>query len=543
MPTLTYKIADSSAEHEAIHRLNHRTFVDEIPQHRPAPDGLLVDRFHAENTYAICLDGDEVIGMVAGRSTRPFSLDSKVRELDRHLPRDRTPVEIRLLAVDPRHRSSAILGRLLMMIATHFADQGCDLAVISGTTRALEMYRRMGFVPFGPLTGEPGAHYQPMYLTIEDARRTSWSGVGGTGGPPQNFLPGPVAVAPEVTAAFSRPPDYHRSPQYLDLVRDLHKRLAGFVGAEHAQLLLGSGTLANDAIAAQLKLLGRPGVVLTGGEFGERLADHAARMGLDHTVLATAWGAPTPWLELSQALAKLPPGGWLWAVHCETSTGRLTDLPRLAAVCAAAGVKLCVDAISSMGTLPVDLSSAYLASGASGKALGAYPGLSIVFSQEVPRSAPGRIPRYLDLGTYAEADGIAFTQSSNLVRALDTALGRPDWPDRYSRLARAARWLHARLDRMGLPAMTPIDEAAPGICTMALPPTLDAAVIGARMEAAGYLLAYQSGYLRDRNWLQISLMGAWTWPGLRGLVTTLTESTAPRDDARRVGAPQDHRNS
>src|SRR5690349_1186426 len=45
---LTYKIADSAAEERGIHRLNHRTFAGEIPQHAANPQGLLVDRFHAE---------------------------------------------------------------------------------------------------------------------------------------------------------------------------------------------------------------------------------------------------------------------------------------------------------------------------------------------------------------------------------------------------------------------------------------------------------------------------------------------------------------
>lgn len=518
---LTYKIADTSAEHEAIHRLNHRTFAEEIPQHVADPQGRLVDRFHTENTYAVCLDGDDVVGMVAGRSNRPFSLDGKVRELDRHLPRNRTPVEIRLLAVDRRYRSSTVLARLLTMIAAHFAELGCDLAVISGTTRALEMYRRMGFVPFGPLTGVPGAQFQPMYLTMEDAQRTQWAGIDRGSAPPENFLPGPVSVAPEVTAAFGQPPAYHRSPEYLDGVRDLHKRLADFVDAGHAQILLGSGTLANDVVAGQLRLLGQPGLVLAHGEFGERLVDHAERMGLDHDTLRGPWGEPPPWTEIERAIQGIPAGGWLWAVHCETSTGQLTDLPRLAGLCAAAGVKLCVDAISSIGTLPLDLSSVYLATGASGKALGSYPGLSMVFAQYLPRSAPGTIPRYLDLGSYVEADGVAFTQSSNLVRALDAALTVTDWPDRFARLARASAWLRARLDRLGLDVLASGDSAAPGVCTIALPATLDTTLVGARMEAEGFLLAYQSGYLRSHNWLQISLMGRWTWPSLRALVAAL----------------------
>ena len=58
---LRFKLADDSAEFEAIHRLNYRTFVEEIPQHPPNEAKRLVDRFHAENTYAICLDGDELV--------------------------------------------------------------------------------------------------------------------------------------------------------------------------------------------------------------------------------------------------------------------------------------------------------------------------------------------------------------------------------------------------------------------------------------------------------------------------------------------------
>src|SRR4051812_24222890 len=118
--TLSYKIADAGVEFEAIHRLNHRTFALEIPQHPTDPHGRLVDRFHAENTYAICLDGSAVVGMGAGRSRRPFSLDGKLADLDRHLPAGGTPVEVRLLAVDPAYRSGPVTARLVTLIADHF---------------------------------------------------------------------------------------------------------------------------------------------------------------------------------------------------------------------------------------------------------------------------------------------------------------------------------------------------------------------------------------------------------------------------------------
>src|SRR5437870_4503462 len=60
--SLTFKIATEPWEFEQIHRLNYLTFVEEIPQHHPNPEQRLVDRFHAENTYLICLCGQELVG-------------------------------------------------------------------------------------------------------------------------------------------------------------------------------------------------------------------------------------------------------------------------------------------------------------------------------------------------------------------------------------------------------------------------------------------------------------------------------------------------
>ena len=78
MRSLRYKIAETENEFEQIFRLNYKTFVEEIPQGDTNLEKRLVDKFHAENTYAICLDGEELVGMVAGRATRPFSLDAKI---------------------------------------------------------------------------------------------------------------------------------------------------------------------------------------------------------------------------------------------------------------------------------------------------------------------------------------------------------------------------------------------------------------------------------------------------------------------------------
>ncbi len=168
---LIFKIASEPSEFEQIHQLNYETFVEEIPQHERNAERRLVDRFHAENTYFICVDGKRLVGMAAMRDQRPFSLDQKLDNLDRFLPPGRKVVEIRLLAIRPERRKGKILLGLLELMVRYGLARGYDLAVISGTTRALKMYYRIGFVPFGPLVGKPGAWYQPMYLTVEAFRK------------------------------------------------------------------------------------------------------------------------------------------------------------------------------------------------------------------------------------------------------------------------------------------------------------------------------------------------------------------------------------
>ena len=86
---LQFKVATEEWEFEQVHELNYRTFVEEIPQHQASSTPRLVDKFHAENTYLVCLHGNQVVGMVAARGRRPFSLDQKLPDLDSYLPSGR----------------------------------------------------------------------------------------------------------------------------------------------------------------------------------------------------------------------------------------------------------------------------------------------------------------------------------------------------------------------------------------------------------------------------------------------------------------------
>ena len=509
---LVFKFANEDWEFEQIHRLNYRTFVEEIPQHRASPTHRLVDKFHPENTYLICLSGRKLAGMLAARGNRPFSLDHKLDKLDSYLPAGRKVCEIRLLAIEKKFRGAQVLQGILALLWQHGIEKGYDLAIISGTTRQFKLYQHLGFVPFGPLVGTGDAQFQPMYVTLgtfeSSAREFLRSSPSRAFQPSAvNFLPGPVTVRREVRRAFEQAPESHRADAFTKDFQATKQILCELVQARNVGLLLGSGTLANDAVAGQLLLENKPGLVLANGEFGERLVDHARRFGLAFDALEFPWGQPLDLAAVRRRLERSPAPGWLWCPHCETSTGILNDLERLKTLCAEFRVKLCLDCISSIGTVPVNLSGVWLASCASGKGLRAYPGISMVFyHHEVAPSTRG-VPRYLDLGCYAAQAAVPFTFSSNLLHALHAAVKRVRWDDRFAGLLDLSAWLRTRLRELGFELIGDSASLSPAVVTIALPSHLDSAAIGALIQESGYLVSYNSDYLRRKNWIQVCLMG------------------------------------
>ena len=520
--SLQFKVASEDWEFEQIHQLNYRTFVEEIPQHQPSGTPRLVDKFHNENTYLICLSNKRIVGMIAARGRRPFSLDLKLPNLDSFLPPGRRTCEIRLLSVEKEFRNGQVFRGLTALMWQYGLEHGYDLAVISGTTRQQKLYRHLGFVPFGPLLGAADAAFQPMYLTLENFEKQAEEflrePIRRHG--PASFLPGPVSIHPLVRRAFERPPESHRSETFMAEFQNIRQRLCQLVSARHVQILLGSGTLANDSVGAQLSLEKKPGLVLSNGEFGERLIDQSRRFGLTFDTLKFRWGEPFNLAAVEQFLSRSSAVGWLWCVHSETSTGMLNPLSTLQALCAKSRVKLCADCISSIGLVPVNLEGIYLASGASGKGLAGYPGLCMVFHDH-PLASSTALPRYLDLGWYDEHQGIAFTHSSNLVQALDVAVRRPDWPAKMGAVAAVSARLRHRLRESGFNVIAPDSDATPGVVTVALPPGQSATQLGEQLQKAGYLLSFNSDYLRQRNWIQICLMGEYASEKLDGLAAWL----------------------
>lgn len=508
---LEFTIATQPAELEQVHGINYRTFVEEIPQHPVNAGRKLVDRFDDRSTYFVCKRGERVVGMVSVQEGRPFSLDAKVAGLDHHLPPGSTPCELRLLAVEPEHRNGVVFRGLVRELARYCIPKGFNVFLISGAVRQLKLYKHLGFVPFGPLVGTPEAPYQPMYLTL-DAYRQSTAGVieeESSTPQPLRFVPGPVDMHPDVVAALALPAVSHRDDAFIRELRQTKALLCRLAGARHAEIVVGTGTLANDMVAMQLAALDQRGLILSNGEFGERLIDHATRAGLRFATERIVWGDAFQGDGLALVLARHADAGWVWLVHHETSTGVLNDLPRVTALCEAKGVKVCVDCVSSLGVVPTRLRGVHLATAVSGKGLASAAGLAVVFHDGAVQTS-ARVPRYLDLSLYAGAAGVPFTLPSGQLSALRVATERALGAGDFSELRGLTAWTRERLREMGLRPLADDQVACPGMITLTLGSNQSSGAMGDELARAGLAISYGSDYLRARNWIQIALMGQCT---------------------------------
>jgi aspartate aminotransferase-like enzyme len=419
--------------------------------------------------------------------------------------------------------------------------------LISGIEERLALYERLGFVALGPAVGSGKASFVPMVLTIGQLPmkiqrvKQLWEmhldKVSPRTGEPVCLLPGPVTTATAVREAFHQPPIYHRGPEFIRRFMRVRQVLGKMVGGLSVALLNGSGTLGNEAVAATLAAgerhkggRGGRGIMLINGEFGERLGRQAIRFGLEPRILSWPWGEPWDLDEVEAALAEEPAGSWVWGVHQESSTGVLNDLPGLIRLARRRGIRVCVDCISSLGAVPLDLREVYLATGATGKSLGAVAGVAILFADaealsQVDRS---RVPSYFDIAAALQSPGPCYTFPSPTLLALEAALKeyatRERARVRYERYEQLGAWVRDRLEKIGLMPLARPDCASPVITTFAPPGDESSEAFVARCRTWGFAIGGESAYLTQRRLVQIATMGAVHQSMLEPLFHNLEES-------------------
>jgi aspartate aminotransferase-like enzyme len=522
-----FKRAGSAAELEQVHRLNHETFVREVAQYGDTGFDHLVDKFHHKNTYIVAADGEDLVGMVAVHDRPPFSVEDRLPDPSVLEGLSGRPMEVRLLAVRPAYRRGPVFWGLLWALREHARRLGHTRLLISGLEQRVPLYAKLGFRALGPAVACERAAFVPMTLELdrppESLRRAIrlWEAHLGRGTlqdeyDPISLLPGPVRISAAVRAAWAGRPESHRSDAFIGRYEDIRGRLSALVeGSPRVALFVGSGTLANDVVAATLAADrgSGTGLILVNGEFGARLARQAIRFGLKFRALRQPWGRPWDLTAVARVMAHDKSLGWVWAVHLESSTGVLNDLAGLHDVAADAGLRVCIDCVSSLGAVPMDLRGVHLATGSSGKALGAYAGVGIVFAapDAVAMRPRRRVPMYLHLRSALAARGPQFTFPSPLLASLDGALDDYATPAardaRYAHYSALGRFVRSGLRALGLDPIAEEATAAPVITTFAPPQGWSSDAFASACRALGYEIAHASDYLRRRGWVQIATMG------------------------------------
>jgi aspartate aminotransferase-like enzyme len=297
------------------------------------------------------------------------------------------------------------------------------------------------------------------------------------------FTPGPTPVPPQVLAAMAQPMVHHRGPDFRIVYERCLARLKEVFRTENAVLLYAaSGTGTMESSVANLCSSGDRVCVVTAGAFGNRWAAIAEAFGCQVDRIEYEWGETPSADDVASRLAEREARVVL-LTHSETSTGVVADVRALAAAAHEGGAISVVDAVSSLGAVPLETDEWGVDVVVSGsqKALMTPPGLAVVSVSQAAWGARGTLPRfYFDWERTRKAQEIfdaAFTPAVSLVVALDVALGMlleaglDAAFERHVRLGRACR---EGIKAMGLELFSPDDDSAAVVTAVRAPEGVDA---------------------------------------------------------------------
>jgi serine---pyruvate transaminase len=325
------------------------------------------------------------------------------------------------------------------------------------------------------------------------------------------LTPGPTPVPPEVLAALAEPVIHHRSRDYRDIYERCLARLREVYRTENDVLMYtASGTGAFESAVANLVTPGERHLVLSAGNFGERWAGIVKAFGADLVHVRLEWGETPEPEDLRSALADTGDVRVVYLTHSETSTGVVCDVQALAAVAKEAGALVVVDAVSSLGAVPLESDTWELDVVVSGsqKALMTPPGIAFVSVSPAALEVAARAtsPRYtLDWERTRKAQAkldAPFTPAVSIVRALDVALGLlldeglDAAFDRHARLGRACR---EGAKAMGLELFSPDEERSAVVTAIRAPEGVDATeIVSSLRDRFGITIANGQGDLKGK---------------------------------------------
>jgi alanine-glyoxylate transaminase/serine-glyoxylate transaminase/serine-pyruvate transaminase len=304
--------------------------------------------------------------------------------------------------------------------------------------------------------------------------------------------PGPSVMSPRVMRAMASPVLSHLDPEFLLLMDDLRLRLGRVFRAPEgafACAISGTGTAGMETVVANLVQPGTRVLSVVSGYFGDRLAQMCSRYGADVRRVDVEWGRAVDAAVVAGAM-KAQRADIIAVVHAETSTGALNPVQDIASIAREHDALVVVDAVTSLGGMPLDVAAWGLDAvySCSQKGVGAPSGLApVVFA---PRSIERRVPCrsfYFDLTLledYWVRRKYHHTMSSSLIYALGEALTMVEEEGldaRWARHERHHRQLVQGLESRGLSMLVPDGERLWTLNTVRVPSGVDDAAVRKRL--------------------------------------------------------------
>lgn len=337
------------------------------------------------------------------------------------------------------------------------------------------------------------------------------------------LCPGPVLLSKKVSRAVSRTNIGHRELEFSNILTESATMLRSIIGlgasdrSYEIAFITGSGTAANETVLSSLGALG-PMLVISNGEFGERLFEVAILHNSDVDHLQFAWQEQIDLTRVADIL-RVKKYHIVVMVHHETSTGMLNPIGEVAKLAHQTGALISVDAISSIGAEVIAAKKwgIDVLVGASGKALSAMPGVGIlVIKSDVLRLLDHATTRvhYLDMrkhflfmrefvqtpNTPAVHVFVSLYASLKEITVLGTARFRQV-------IARRALLTRQEVTRMGLQYIDYGRNSSNVITCVTLPLYLSFEYLAHEFKTKGIVVYNGKGVLKDKVF-QIGHIGA-----------------------------------
>jgi aspartate aminotransferase-like enzyme len=302
------------------------------------------------------------------------------------------------------------------------------------------------------------------------------------------LTPGPTPLYPPALHAMMASDIHHRTEDFRKVYRTCLADLKEVMGTTNDVVMFAaSGTGAMDAAVSNLFSRGDQVVVCVAGKFGERWAEIVKAYGLEAQVLTVPYGQAVTPAMVESALAAEPAAKGVFVQASETSTGAAHDVEAMGKAVAKTGAILVVDAITGLGTMPLDIGGWGLdvVIGGSQKAFMVPPGLAFMSISPKAWKAgeSSNLPHYYFNLKKEKKSGDAgessWTPATALILALGEALGYVKSIGMANLIANAqmlAYATRAAACKLGLELFSP---ASPGSSVTAIkaPAGMDSGVI------------------------------------------------------------------